>query len=54
MVYFATLMKNDLKNIFRDKILVYATILAPIMFIIVGRLAFPWISENYYPNLVFL
>ncbi len=54
MVYFAKLMKNDLKNIFRDKILVYATILAPIMFIIVGRIVFPWIAENYYTNLVFL
>ena len=54
MVYFATLMKNDLKNIFRDRFLVYATIIAPIIFVVIGRLAFPWITENYYPNLVFL
>ena len=48
MVYFLTLMKNDIKNILRDRFLVYAAIMAPIMFIVLGRLVFPWISENYY------
>jgi len=48
MVYFLTLMKNDIKNILRDRFLIYAAIAAPIMFIVLGRLVFPWISENYY------
>ncbi len=54
MVYFATLIKNDLKNIFRDRMLVFSSIVAPIMFVVLGRIAFPWIAENYYPNLLFL
>ncbi len=53
MVYFTTLMKNDLKNIFRDKMLVFSAIFAPIMFLVIGRILFPWITENYYPNLIF-
>jgi fluoroquinolone transport system permease protein len=52
MVYFTTLMKNDLKNIFRDRMLVFSAIFAPIMFLVIGRIVFPWITENYYPNLV--
>jgi len=47
-------MKNDLKNIFRDKFLLYAVVVAPIMFIVLGRILFPWITDNYYSNLVFL
>jgi fluoroquinolone transport system permease protein len=52
MVYFTTLMKNDLKNIFRDRMLVFSAIFAPLMFLVIGRIVFPWITENYYPNLV--
>src|SRR4030043_396206 len=52
MVYFTTLMKNDLKNIFRDRMLVFSAIIAPLMFLVIGRIVFPWITENYYPNLV--
>lgn len=54
MVYFATLMKNDLKNVFRDRFLTYATVMGPVIFTIIGRIAFPWVAENYYPNLVYL
>lgn len=52
MVYFITLMKNDLKNIFRDRMLVFSAVIAPLMFVVIGRIVFPWITENYYPNLV--
>ena len=52
MVYFSTLMKNDLKNIFRDRMLVFSAIFAPLMFVVIGRIVFPWITENYYHNLV--
>jgi len=52
MVYFTTLMKNDLKNIFRDRMLVFSAIIAPLMFLVIGRIVFPWIAEIYYPNLV--
>ena len=51
MVYFTTLMKNDLKNIFRDRMLVFSAIFAPLLFVVIGRIVFPWITENYYPNL---
>ena len=47
MVYFTTLMKNDLKNIFRDRMLVFSAIVAPLMFLVIGRIVFPWITENY-------
>jgi fluoroquinolone transport system permease protein len=53
MVYFTTLMKNDLKNILRDRMLIFSAIFAPLLFLVIGRIVFPWIAENYYPNLVF-
>ena len=46
MVYFIRLAINDLKNIIRDKFLVYATIILPLALIIVCRLIFPWIAEE--------
>ena len=54
MVYFIKLMKNDLKNIFRDRFLTYAIFMGPILFAIIGRIAFPWITDNYYPDLIYL
>jgi len=45
-------MKNDLKNIFRDRMLVFSAVFAPIMFLVIGRIVFPWITENYYSNLL--
>lgn len=53
MVYFSTLMKNDLKNVFRDKFLTYAVFMGPVLFAVIGRIAFPWVTDNYYPNLVY-
>lgn len=46
MVYFVRLAINDLKNIVRDRFLVYATIILPIALIVVSRLIFPWIIEQ--------
>jgi len=48
MVYFVRLAINDLKNIVRDKFLVYATIILPIALIVVSRLIFPWLAEEVF------
>ena len=47
MVYFVKLAINDLKNIVRDKFLVYALIAFPVMMIIIARIFVHWISELY-------
>jgi len=47
MVYFVRLAINDLKNIIRDRFLVYATIILPVALIIVSRLIFPWLAEQF-------
>lgn len=47
MVYFIKLAINDLKNIVRDKFLVYACIAFPVMIILISRIFVHWISEAY-------
>ena len=47
MVYFVKLAVNDLKNIVRDKFLVYALIAFPVMMIVVARIFVHWISGVY-------
>jgi len=49
MGYVRKLLVNDLRNIVRDRLYLYAFVLFPIIFIAVARLVFPWISENVYP-----
>ena len=47
MVYFIRLAINDLKNIVRDRFLIYATIALPVTLIIICRLIFPWLAERF-------
>lgn len=57
MVSFIKLMTNDMRNIIRDRMLLYSAFLFPVVLIILCRLILPWISENvfdltgYYPIL---
>ncbi|MBN2599473.1 MAG: ABC transporter permease [Candidatus Thermoplasmatota archaeon] len=48
MVSIGTLMLNDLRNIIRDRMLLFSAFLFPIVLIILCRLILPWISENFY------
>ncbi|MFH1101258.1 MAG: hypothetical protein V1726_04380 [Methanobacteriota archaeon] len=48
MVYAIKLMVNDIRNILRDRFLLYAAVAAPIMFVVLSRAVIPYISENFY------
>ncbi len=46
MVSFIRLMATDMRNIIRDRMLLYSAFLFPVVLIIICRLILPWISEN--------
>lgn len=54
------LLINDIRNIIRDRLLLYTAFLIPLIIIIFTRLVIPWLSENiiplqqYYPLLFML
>lgn len=48
MVSLIKLMVNDLRNIIRDRILLYSAFVFPIILVILCRLIIPWISDNVY------
>lgn len=48
MVSFIRLMATDMRNIIRDRMLLYSAFLFPVVLIIICRLILPWISENIY------
>jgi fluoroquinolone transport system permease protein len=48
MVAVAKLMINDLRNISRDRLLIYSAALIPVAVVILCRLFIPWISEQVY------
>jgi len=48
MVSFIRLMATDMRNIIRDRMLLYSAFLFPVVLIISCRLILPWISENVY------
>jgi len=60
MVHVSKLLVNDLRNILRDRLLLYTAFLIPLIIIIFTRLVIPWLSENivplqqYYPLLFML
>jgi fluoroquinolone transport system permease protein len=60
MVHVGKLLVNDIRNIVRDRLLVYTAFLIPIILIIITRLVIPWLSENiisleqFYPVLFML
>jgi len=60
MVHLSKLLVNDLRNIVRDRLLLYTAFLIPLIIIIFTRLVIPWLSENiiplqqYYPLLFML
>lgn len=60
MVHVSKLFVNDLRNILRDRLLLYTAFLIPVIIIIFTRLVIPWLSENimplqnYYPLLFML
>lgn len=49
MVYVGKLLLNDLKNIVRDRFLLYAAVALPLGVVILCRLVLPWLSENMFP-----
>jgi len=46
MVYVFKLAVNDFKNIFRDKFLVYAAVIFPIMVIVISQIIVQWIAPT--------
>lgn len=46
MVYVFKLAKNDFKNIIRDKFLIYASIILPLMLIIISQIVVQWIAPT--------
>jgi len=48
MVSIAQLMVNDIRNIIRDRILLYSAFVFPIVLVILCRLIIPWISDTVY------
>jgi len=60
MVQMRKLLINDIRNIIRDRLLLYTAFLIPLIIIIFTRLVIPWLSENiiplqqYYPLLFML
>jgi fluoroquinolone transport system permease protein len=49
MVHVSKLFVNDLRNIIRDRLLLYTAFLIPLIIIIFTRLVIPWLSENIIP-----
>jgi len=49
MVNVSKLLVNDLRNILRDRLLLYTAFLIPLIIIIFTRLVIPWLSENIVP-----
>ena len=49
MVHVGKLLVNDIRNIVRDRLLVYTAFLIPLIIIIITRLVIPWLSENIIP-----
>ncbi len=49
MVYVGKLLVNDLKNIVRDRFLLYAAVVLPLGVIIISRMILPWLSETMFP-----
>jgi fluoroquinolone transport system permease protein len=49
MVQIRKLLVNDIRNIVRDRLLLYSAFLIPLIIIIITRLIIPWISENVAP-----
>lgn len=41
-------MANDMRNIIRDRILLYSAFLFPVVLVILCRLILPWISDNVF------
>jgi fluoroquinolone transport system permease protein len=48
MASIANIMVYDLRNIIRDRILLYSAFVFPIVLVILCRLIIPWISDNVY------
>ncbi|HUS99045.1 MAG TPA: ABC transporter permease [Candidatus Thermoplasmatota archaeon] len=48
MVSIGKMMVNDMRNIIRDRILLYSAFVFPIVLVILCRLILPWISDNVY------
>ncbi len=48
MVSVVTLMVNDMRNIIRDRILLYSAFVFPVIVVILCRLILPWISDNVF------
>ena len=49
MVHVGRLLVNDIRNIVRDRLLLYTACLIPLVIIIITRLVIPWLSENIIP-----
>jgi fluoroquinolone transport system permease protein len=49
MVQIRKLLLNDIRNIIRDRLLLYTAFLIPLIIIIFTRLVIPWLSENVVP-----
>ncbi len=49
MVQIRKLLLNDIRNIIRDRLLLYTAFLIPLIIIIFTRLVIPWLSENVIP-----
>lgn len=49
MVFLSKLLINDLRNILRDRLLLYTAFLIPLIIIMITRLLIPWLSENVMP-----
>jgi uncharacterized membrane protein len=49
MVQIRKLLRNDIRNILRDRLLLYTAFLIPLIIIIFTRLVIPWLSENIVP-----
>ena len=49
MVHIGKLLVNDVRNIVRDRLLLYTAFLIPLIIIIITRLVIPWLSENIIP-----
>lgn len=48
MVSVGKLMITDMRNIIRDRMLLFSAFIFPIVMVIICRLIFPWISENVF------
>lgn len=48
MASIGKLMANDMRNIIRDRMLLFSGFIFPIVLVIICRLILPWISENVF------